>query len=247
MIPLAMWCCRCQQDVPAARGLSGPPKCTRCRGLLIAPPEARAVAAVSDCGLELDAFSRAIRPRTVAYTRRGEDRVDYELRRLQRMLRPMRVDEGRGSTFQASSTFDVPAGDRSHTPLELEISTTDMRSPRRAPAPPPAWGVSLLILAGATALISGMLLLVAANTLLYAAAWRWGFAATIGGEGLLLGGIAIMATRLWRNSRRLNSQLDAVDRRLAEVQSTLLQPAASPTVGSLRSAVRRLDRPTAIA
>jgi hypothetical protein len=90
-----------------------------------------------------------------------------------------------------------------------------------------------------------MLLLVAANTLLHAAAWRWGFAATIGGEGLILAGIAIMATRLWRNSRRLNSQLDAVDRRLAEVQSTLLQPAVSPTVGSRRNAVRRLDRPAA--
>jgi hypothetical protein len=55
-----------------------------------------------------------------------------------------------------------------------------------------------------------------------------------------------MATRLWRNSRRLNSQLDAVDRRLAEVQSTLLQPSTSPTAGSLRSAVRRLDRPATV-
>jgi hypothetical protein len=86
-----------------------------------------------------------------------------------------------------------------------------------------------------------MLLLVAANLLLHAAAWRWGFATTIGGQGVILAGITLMAARLWRNSRRLNSQLDAVDRRLAEVQSTLRRPAASLTVGSLRSAVRRLD------
>ncbi len=101
----------------------------------------------------------------------------------------------------------------------------------------PAWGISLLLAAGGTALISGVLLLVAANVLLHPGAWRWGFATTIAGEGLLIAGLAAMATRLWRNSRRVNTQLDGIDRRLVEVQSTLTH---AGTTGSLRSALRRL-------
>jgi hypothetical protein len=230
--------------VPAARGVGGPPKCTRCRGLLVAPAEARAIAAVSDCGLELDAFGRATRPVAVRYSQGAEDRVDYELRRLQRMLRAGRLDEAHAGAH-LGLTIDLSGSSAFPLQTEVEIATTDVRGRRRRPTAPPAWGVSLLIIAGAMALGSGVLLLVAANTLLHAAAWRWGFAATVGGEGLVLVGTAMMATRLWRNSRRLNTQLDAVDRRLAEVQLTILQPATAPTVGSLRSALRRLDRPAA--
>jgi hypothetical protein len=98
-------------------------------------------------------------------------------------------------------------------------------------------------LTGAITLITGMFLLVAANMLLHPAAWRWGFAAAIGGEGVLIAGVAILTVRLWRNSRRLNQQLEAVDRRLHEVQSALAQPAAELPSSSLRSALRRFDRP----
>jgi hypothetical protein len=68
--------------------------------------------------------------------------------------------------------------------------------------------------------------------------------AAIGGQGVLIAAVAMVAIRLWRNSRRLNYQLEVVDRRLNEVQSALAQPAELST-GALRSAVRRLDRPAA--
>jgi hypothetical protein len=50
--------------------------------------------------------------------------------------------------------------------------------------------------------------------------------------------------RLWRNSRRINAQLDGIDGRLVEVQSTLTHAAANVSTSSLRGAIRRLDRPT---
>jgi hypothetical protein len=126
---------------------------------------------------------------------------------------------------------------------ELAITATHSQTHPRTRKQSPAWGVTLLLAAGGTALISGLLLLVAANLLLHPAAWRWGFAVTAAGETVLLAGMALMTIRLWRNSRRLNTQLDAVDRRLVEVQSTLSHSPPSITNSTIRGALRRLDRP----
>jgi hypothetical protein len=236
-----MWCCRCQQQVPAARGLAGPPKCPRCSAVLLQSAEARAVACISDCGVELDTFSRATRPLPTIRERLGDEPLQQQLRRLERKLRPpVRRDDAHGFTtrFNSAAAFD----DSHDVSDDLQIAA-DLRI---APAPArttPTWGISLLLAAGGTAFMCGVLLLIAANMLLHPGAWRWGFAATITGEGLLIGGLAAMAMRLWRNSRRINAQLDGIDCRLVEVQSTLTHAAANVTTGSLRGALRRIDRP----
>ena len=241
-----MWCCRCQQEVPAARGLSGPPKCPRCTAVLLWSAEARAVAGVSDCGLDLDTFSRATRPLPSVRERLGDEPLQQQLRRLERKLRPpVRRDDAHGFTtrFSGVAPFDDSHEDVSD---DLLIAAADLQTYPNAARPAPTWGISLLLAAGGTAFICGVLLLVTANMLLHPGAWRWGFAATITGEGLLIGGLAAMAMRLWRNSRRINAQLDGIDCRLVEVQSTLTHAAANVTANSLRGALRRLDCPTPV-
>jgi hypothetical protein len=145
-----------------------------------------------------------------------------ELRRLERLLQP----PSRRDPLHECFNRPLLRGPR----LALEENRVsrhalaqrdvfELRDVSYARRPRAAWGVSLMLLAGGLAFACGMTLLVAANVLIHAAAWRWGFAMTMAGEGLLIGGLTIMAVRLWRNSRRLNAQLSAVDRRLVEFQS----------------------------
>jgi hypothetical protein len=174
---------------------------------------------------------------------------DDQLRRLQRMLRPTRADAAHtagqwdNSAATMRDSFDVLTHDGATH--EIKYAAADL-SPYRRKEKSSAGGVSLLLIAGGTALVCGMLLLVASNMLLHPAAWRWGFAATIGGQGVIIAAVAAMSARLWRNSRRLNSQLQAVDRRLIEVQATLAESSGGVTTVSLRSALRRLDPPVTL-
>jgi len=224
-----MWCCQCQQDVPAARAVSGPPSCPRCKTLLpLRSDSVVAATSVSDCGLELDSFTRATKPLPSVRQRLALEHRGAELRRLERMLRStIRRDSGNAPTTlrEFAGPFDEPREDVS---VVLRPSAATQRRPPHAAKPSPAWGISLLLIAGGTALVCGLLLLVAANLRLHAGAWRWGFAATIAGQGLLIGGLAAMAARLWRNSRRLNSQLDVLDRRLVDVQRTVATTSPAP-------------------
>jgi hypothetical protein len=229
-----MWCSRCQQEVPAARGLSGPPNCVRCRGLLLAPSEARTMAAVSDCGVELDAFNpikaSPTAPRTLA-----REVSDHDLRRYQRLLRPLRWDDAHRATSLVDAAGIAIAGQERYGDAG-EALAPRLRTASDAPS-----GVNLLLYLGCAALFLGVALLVVANILVHPFAWRWGFAVTAGSEGLLTAAIAALALRLWRNSRRINQQLVAVDHRLAQVHSALVESTDHVTASSLRNALRRID------
>ena len=223
-----MWCRHCQQDVPAARG-SGPPSCSRC-AKLEAPHQPLKLAAIADCGVSLEEFDRQkievapARPSLVG----GSD----DLRRLQRMLRP----QVHGELGRSLPLGPVPAT-LSEMPSSIELfapeisveSFTPLRT-TSARRPQSAWGVSLLLAIGFATFACGVGLLVASNMLVHAVAWRWGFAMTIAGEGLLIGGLAAMAVRLWRNSRRINSQLEVIDRRLGDVQASVESVAGEPAL-----------------
>ena len=226
-----MWCRHCQQDVPAAREVAGPAACSRCQRAFRATPDGAQsglkLAAVADCGVALEEFDRALpqptlleRPKLAA----GED----ELRRLERLLRPqLRSDFGHGQPLlrepataglgQWSPTGTVDAPCVRVAPLDHRGTSYAAYAQRSRPA----WGVNLLLAIGAATFAVGVGLLMAANMLVHAIAWRWGFAMTIAGEGLLIGGLAAMAVRLWRNSRRINSQLEVIDRRLGDVQASV--------------------------
>lgn len=166
------------------------------------------LAAIADCGVSLEEFDRvaAREPVTVARPKLAADGDD--LRRLERLLRPqLRSDFGHGSPLLRE--------------LPIRAEALELRSVSYVRRPQGAWGVNLLLALGAVTFVCGVGLLVAANMLIHALAWRWGFALTIAGEGLLIGGLAAMAVRLWRNSRRMNSQLEVIDRRLGDVQASV--------------------------
>lgn len=207
-----MWCCRCQQDVPAARGASGPPACARCRTPLELPNHAEAlVARPADVGIALEAFDRPLAAATPSMGDvLGSAQAEADLRRISRLLRPaLRLDAAEGHSFQLHH----------RTPKQ----PTTPAPPRRAkqsppPQPRPAWGISLLLAIGGAALALGLGTLASTAAIARPAVWQAGLSATVAGQGLLLVGVAMMAARLWRNSRRLNRQLAGVDRKLDDLQ-----------------------------
>lgn len=219
-----MWCRHCKQDVAARRPAAGSPTCSRCQAPLTAAAElCQGRVTVSDCGVPLDAYDKATVVSTPVPHPPLVDGIDNnELRRLQRKLRPvMRFDSSDGRLPSLGSVV-VEAGSIGIASTGDEFIGPRYTTLRRRQS---AWGVILLLVAGGITTLGGLMLLVAANMLLHAAAWRWGFATATAGEALLTAGLAGMAIRLWRNSRRLNSQLELIDRRLDVVQSTIAQPA----------------------
>ena len=154
------------------------------------------------------------------------------------MLRPPTLRYERGDPTVPLATLPPLQEAPEDVNVEIQLAAGDLRSADSA-IPPRAPAVNLLLAAGFTSLVIGVLLLVAANIFLHPTVWRWGFAVTIAGEGLLITGLAAMATRLWRNSRCVNLQLDGIDRRLEAVQTTLTHAAANVTTSSLRTALRR--------
>jgi hypothetical protein len=227
-----MWCRHCQQDVPAARDAAGakvvgPPACSRCRQAFVALPSgsqpALKLAAVADCGVSLEEFDRAA-ARIAAPAMRPKLAADSnDMRRLERVLRPrLRSDFNHGLPLlrELQPLEGVCASfDRAEPFVRAEA--VELRNVSYARRPRAAWGVNLLLTLGAMTFACGVGLLIAANMLAHALAWRWGFALTIVGEGLLIGGLAAMAVRLWRNSRRMTSQLEVIDRRLGDVQASV--------------------------
>ena len=224
-----MWCRHCQQDVPAARDHSGPAACSRCQREFVALPAgsrpALKLAAIADCGVELEEFDHAAR-QTASRVRPKLAGGEEDLRRLERLLRPqMRSDLGHQLPLLREPA-EPPAVSDGGAQFELLHRVGSLTPPEgcaaaEAQRPRSAWGVKLLLILGALTFASGAGLLVAANLLLFELAWRWGFALTIAGEGLLIGALAGLAVRLWRNSRRMNSQLETIDRRLGDVQASV--------------------------
>jgi hypothetical protein len=210
---------------------SGPAACTRCKAPLNSAanlPEA--LPRVSDCGVQLDAFDKSagkVLLTVKAPAPRIDEGHDSQLRRWQRKLQARRFEAGESAHWlsRVGTAADAGLGPHGFAAME-ELTPLRTTFARREPA---AWGASTLLALGAVAVACGFLLLVIANMLLHAPAWRWGFAIATGGETLIIAGLTGMAFRLWRNSRRLNLQLDGIDRRLEVVQSTLVQGATAPS------------------
>ncbi|MEO2046079.1 MAG: hypothetical protein ABGX16_05840 [Pirellulales bacterium] len=89
-----------------------------------------------------------------------------------------------------------------------------------------SWGLSMLLFGGIFSLTCGISLLVHATvtgvgqgaSMPGDSIWQGGMTFTLAGEGMLIAGLTGMAIRLWRNGRRVNHQLQGVDRQLAELQ-----------------------------
>ncbi len=206
-----MWCSHCQQDVPAvARATSGPLVCSRCELELAVPACADQLA---DTGIGLESYDvpcDLAPPIDIL----EKEQTRQRLRRIGRQLRASyRADAGLGTL---SAVVPPPA------PNEPQLRAIAGRSARDAAShsarTSASWLISLLVMGGVVGFFGGVGLLAWSAAFELAQLWQWAMATTIAGEGTLIVGLAWMATRLWRNSRRVNRQLAGVDQQLNEIQ-----------------------------
>jgi hypothetical protein len=201
-----MWCRQCQQDVPIARGADSR-CCPRCHRLLKqSAAKLEASVGISDCGVALETFDPTPSVATLPPRLKAES-CAADLRRLERLLRP-------APRCAAQSRFsNTTPGEELHVPETVGVNAHPGAS---ADEPPLFSGLAAMLLtAGVTAFLCGVVLLATATQLAHAIAWRWGFAITTIGEGLLLAAVVALLARLWQSNRRLQQQFERIDRRLS--------------------------------
>ncbi len=214
-----MWCSTCHQDVPSvAHEVTGRMVCSRCQRPLRVkkPPHA---AAICDDGLALDEPAAATAAATLP--RVDDWIVRQRLRYLDRELRRPRATVGAGavaSNFpQGPRRFDPPqfsleelaqAAVVNFTPPADYVSTRAApRSRRSGSGQIVAWltvFAGVLILAGGIGLVGWSL---STRQMLY---WNLALGLTLGGQGLLIFGLVLVVSRLWRNSRYASGKLQDV-------------------------------------
>jgi hypothetical protein len=155
-----------------------------------------------------------------------EEGLSRQLRETGRKLRQLplasRTPLVSWSPSEAGATADL----RLDSPITAVTTYGSAGSSGRVAPGRRAWLVSLLLIAGMGLLVAGgatlMVSLWLARSVVetqQAAFWRWGITTTLLGEGALIVGLTWMASRLWRNSRRLNQQLEGVGSQLRQLHS----------------------------
>jgi hypothetical protein len=222
-----MWCSTCQQDMPAvSHALSGRIVCSRCQRPMRSNKPVHA-AAICDDGLALDDPAAA----AVAAAPPLHDnwQAQQRTRRLVRELRRTTIDKAPAPALQLQGPrrFDPPQGlfdslEQSIPPNVSPVSPQFGLSARAGSGGTQgsqvfAWLVVLvgmLVLAGGIGLVAWSL---AARHLLY---WNLAMGLTLGGQGVLIFGLLLVVSRLWRNSRYATGKLQNVHARLGQLQQT---------------------------
>ncbi|MGD9634070.1 MAG: hypothetical protein AB7U97_12385, partial [Pirellulales bacterium] len=223
-----MWCNNCQQDVPAL-GRAGTTKliCSRCHSTL-PPPHA---VGISEAGIALDDVAAL----------EVVDKVpplladDWQLRRRTRNLsRKLRHDPA-SHRRRADSSQNMFADLAAQTAAPIVEPGSYTRAPQAVATPRPesgqfaAWFVTFL---GCVALIGGLGFIgwtVAHGGSEY---WYYALALTLTGQGILILGLVLVVTRLWRNSRYATGRLQQVHLELGQLQRTADAISAMRTGGS---------------
>jgi len=211
-----MWCNNCQQDVPAV-GDSGSSKftCSRCHAIL-APPHA---VGISEAGIALDddvALELVdSRPPLVA--------DDWQLRRRSRELgRKLRHDPaGTQRRVDPQQNVFAQLAEQTASPIVDPGSYAKPAHAVKTPRPEfgqyVAWIVTLL---GFTSLASGLGIIAWAIAHNGSEYWDHALALTLAGQGLLIFGLVLVVTRLWRSSRYASAKLYEVHTELGQLQRT---------------------------
>ncbi len=211
-----MWCSNCQQDVPAI-GSSGSNRlaCSRCHATL-RPPHA---VGISEAGIALDddvALELVdSRPPVVA--------DDWQLRRRSRELgRKLRHDAaGRQRRDDSQQNVFAELAEQTASPIVDPGSYAKPAHATKVPRPEfgqyVAWFVTLL---GFTSLATGLGIIGWAIAHGGSEFWDHALALTLAGQGLLIFGLVLVVTRLWRSSRYASAKLQEVHAELGQLQRT---------------------------
>lgn len=216
-----MWCCHCQQDVPAVAPSShGRLACPRCGAYLDAAEAeyAEAYSHPADTGVSLDSVEK--QPDLSPPINPLERELTH--RHLRRIGRQLRTGYGHDSNFSTSSPRSWGQEALASLAGVEHLRVVNRRSSRPTvddSTPTVASRlIGLLLVAGGLGFAGGAGLLVWAAAFQLPQPWQWGMSTTIAAEGVLILGLTWMAGRLWRNSRRLNQQLDGVDQQLHDIE-----------------------------
>lgn len=229
-----MWCSTCQQDTPGvAHASTGRIVCSRCQQPIRGKkhvPRAR----VCDEGIALDECAAE----SPASVHEGAFRHDdwparERMRSLARQLRRPHIlansaeRGGSRSIFAERHRFEPPhdltpttaASPTSAIPDRLSPPTHDagMRPQTSVSSQIFAW---LCVLAGAVALVGGIGVVASSLATQDMQYWNLGLGLTLGGQGTLILGLVIVASRFWRHSRYAAGKLQDMHTRLVQVQQS---------------------------
>jgi hypothetical protein len=223
-----MWCNNCQQDVPAL-GRAGTTKlaCSRCHATL-PPPHA---VGISEAGIALD--DKAALEVVDSLPPLLAD--DWQVRRRTRDLgRKLRHDPA-SMRRRIDSSQNMLADLAAQTAAPIVALGSALRPTPAATSPRPesgqfaAWFVTFL---GFTALTAGLGLVGWTFAQGGSEYWNHALGLTLAGQGLLIFGLILVVTRLWRNSRYATGKLQEVHLELGQLQRTADAISAMRTGGS---------------
>ena len=210
-----MWCSNCQQDVPAiGRSDSNRLACSRCHATL-RPAHA---ASISEAGIELDSASTL----ELVDSRPPRMADDWQLRRRTRVLgRKLRHDAGTPRRADSPVASFAQLAEQTASPFIDPAIHVKPNEPASPPAPEfgqfVAWFITF---AGIASLATGIGMIgwsIAHGGSEY---WDHALALTLAGQGLLIFGLVLVVTRLWRNSRYASGKLQEVHLELGQLQRT---------------------------
>lgn len=223
-----MWCNTCQQDVPAlSRTGSTKLACSRCHATL-PPPHA---VGISEAGIALDD----------AAALEVVDKLpplladDWQLRRRTRDLGRKLRHEPASLRRRVDSPQNMFADLAAQTASPIVDPGSYLRPSSAAAAPRPesgqfaAWFVTFF---GLTSLAAGLALVSWSIAHGGSEYWNHALGLTLAGQGLLIFGLILVVTRLWRNSRYATGKLQEVHVELGQLQRTADAISAMRTGGS---------------
>jgi len=223
-----MWCNTCQQDTPGvAHATTGRIVCPRCQQSKRSqrPPIA---SCVSDEGIALD--EQPLPSKAAAAPFRKDDwSARQRVRSLARELK-------RPGIIPRPSTPIIESGrHRFEPPQDLFAAVEAATSPSAAPAMPRhpasapqssrraegsqiiAW---LIVMLGVLALAAGVAQIAWSFSANAVVNWNLALGLALGGQGLLIFGLILVVSRLWRHSRYAAGKLQDVHARLGQLQHT---------------------------
>jgi hypothetical protein len=223
-----MWCSNCQQDVPGiAHAVSGRVACSRCQRpmpIMNTTPDAP----LCDQGIALD--DPAAAAAAAAPPRPGEDWASRaRVRSLVRELRrpslasagpAIRLPHGRHRFDPPQDLFDQFVHPATATVAPIAPQPTAaalLRSRRTEGSQITAW---LIVITGALALVAGLVMIGWSIWAEQTISWNMALGLTLGGQGMLILGLVLVVSRLWRSSRHAATKLQDVHARLGQLQYT---------------------------
>jgi hypothetical protein len=216
-----MWCNTCQQDTPGvAHAATGRITCSRCQQP-VRTRKAAALARISDEGIALD--EQPSKPAAAPNFAKDDWSNQQRVRTLARELkRPtITASKSSASVFADRRRFEPPHdffGQLDRLPATAQTAASETSNAVQSDGSQiVGWFV---VIVGALAFAAGAGLIAWSLSSKVMTYWNLGLGLALGGQGTLILGLVLVASRLWRYSRYAAVKLQDVHSRLGQLQQT---------------------------